>query len=77
MNSNSSNYVTKSESVGLARKYGMEYFEISCIGDSSIAPAYDHMFSSIVNSIPNPPAPSSLIGKGIILGKRLLNSNKY
>ena len=77
MNSNNSNNVSKSEAMGLARKYGMEYFEVCCIGDSSIAPAYDHMFSSIVNSIPNPPAPSNLMGKGIILGKRLLNSNKY
>ena len=49
----------------------------SSIGDTSVAPVYDYLFSTIVNSIPNPPAPLSLLGKGIVLGKRLINSSKY
>jgi len=74
---NSKNAVTKSEAISLARKYGMEYFEACALGETSIAPVYDYVFSTIVNSIPNPPNPSQLMGKGIILGKRLLNSTKF
>ncbi|EGR27478.1 hypothetical protein IMG5_195250 [Ichthyophthirius multifiliis] len=69
--------VQKSEALGLAKKYGMEYFETCSIGDSSISLVYDYLFTTVVNSIPNPPTPQSLIGKGILLGKRLLNSAKY
>jgi len=52
------------------------YF-LSALGETSVAPVYDYVFSTIVNSIPNPPTPSQLMGKGIILGKRLINSTKY
>lgn len=74
---NVKNGVGKAEANSLARKYGMEHFETCSIGDSSVASVFDFLFSTIVNSIPNPPTPSSLIGKGIILGKRLLTSQKY
>jgi hypothetical protein len=37
--------VNKSEAIGLGRKYGMEYFESCSIGDTSIAPIFDHIFS--------------------------------
>lgn len=50
---------------------------LSSIGDTSVAPVYDYLFSTIINSIPNPPAPLSLMGKGIVLGKKLINSSKY
>ena len=76
MSSNSGS-VSKSEAMSLGRKYGMEYMESCSLGDSSIAPIYDHIFSQITNSIPNPPTPSSLLGKGIVLGNRLLLSTKY
>ncbi|KRX02356.1 P-loop containing nucleoside triphosphate hydrolase [Pseudocohnilembus persalinus] len=74
---NTKGAVSKSEAQSLAQKYDMEYFETCSIGDSSISLVYDHLFTTIVNSIPNPPTPQSLIGKGILLGKRLLNSSKY
>ena len=94
---NTKGAVTKSEAIGLAKKYGMEYFEtwlfgiiyfffnfkylifllFSSIGDTSISLVYDYLFTTILNSIPNPPTPQSLVGKGILLGKRLLNSSKY
>eukprot|EP00357_Protocruzia_adherens_P037789 CAMPEP_0114985790 /NCGR_PEP_ID=MMETSP0216-20121206/8067_1 /TAXON_ID=223996 /ORGANISM="Protocruzia adherens, Strain Boccale" /LENGTH=214 /DNA_ID=CAMNT_0002348155 /DNA_START=31 /DNA_END=675 /DNA_ORIENTATION=+ len=71
------NAVNKSEPVGLARKYGMEYFETCATGESSIAQVYDHIFTSVINSIPNPPDPGDLLGKGIVLGKRLTSSVKF
>jgi len=74
---NSKTSISKSEAISLARKYGMEYFEACALGETSVAPVYDYVFSTIVNSIPNPPTPSQLMGKGIILGKRLINSTKY
>ncbi|KAL4497055.1 hypothetical protein ABPG72_002211 [Tetrahymena utriculariae] len=74
---NTKGAVSKSEAVGLAKKYGMEYFETCSIGDTSISLVYDYLFTTIVDSIPNPPTPQSLVGKGILLGKRLLNSSKY
>ncbi len=44
----------------------IKFFNIfSSIGDSSIAPVYDFVFSNIVNSIPNPPKPEALLGLGI------------
>lgn len=58
----------------------LKYFNLifkSALGETSVAPVYDYVFSTIVNSIPNPPTPSQLMGKGIILGKRLINSTKY
>lgn len=76
--STSKDAVQKTEAVSLAKKLNMEYFEACSIGgDSSITPVFDYAFSSISNSIPNPPTPQSLVGKGILLGKKLLNSTKY
>lgn len=75
--STSKDAVQKAEATSLAKKLNMEYFEACSIGDSSITPVFDYTFSSISNSIPNPPTPQSLVGKGILLGKKLLNSTKY
>jgi len=61
----------------MAKKYGMEYFETCSIGDSSITPIFDYLFTTITVSIPNPPTPQSLVGKGVLLGKKLINSPKY
>lgn len=75
--STSKNTVPKAEATSLAKKYGMEYFETCSIGDSSITPIFDYLFTTITVSIPNPPTPQSLVGKGILLGKKLINSPKY
>jgi hypothetical protein len=75
--STSKNAVTKADAISLAKKYGMEYFETCSIGDSSITPIFDYLFTTITVSIPNPPTPQSLVGKGILLGKKLINSPKY
>ncbi len=55
----------------------LNHIKTSALGETSVAPVYDYVFSTIVNSIPNPPTPSQLMGKGIILGRRLINSTKY
>ena len=75
--STTKNAVQKADAISLAKKYGMEYFETCSIGDSSITPVFDYLFTTITNSIPNPPTPQSLVGKGILLGKKLINSPKY
>jgi len=75
--STTKNTVPKAEAHSLAKKYGMEYFETCSIGDSSITPIFDYLFTIITASIPNPPTPQSLVGKGILLGKKLINSPKY
>jgi small GTP-binding protein len=69
--------VNKTEAVALARKYGMEYFEISSLQEQSLAQVFEHIFNSIVSNIPNPPDPGMLLGKGISLGKRLTNNPKF
>lgn len=75
--STTKNTVQKAEAISLAKKYGMEYFETCSIGDSSITPIFDYLFTTITVSIPNPPTPQSLVGKGVLLGKKLINSPKY
>ena len=75
--STTKNTVSKAEAQSLAKKHGMEYFETCSIGDSSITPIFDYLFTTITASIPNPPTPQSLVGKGILLGKKLINSPKY
>jgi len=40
--------VTKVEGLGLAKKYGMEYFETSSIGEASIMEVFDFVFSSLL-----------------------------
>lgn len=75
--STSKNTVSKADAIGMAKKYGMEYFETCSIGDSSITPVFDYLFTTITGTIPNPPTPQSLVGKGILLGKKLINSPKY
>eukprot|EP00345_Euplotes_harpa_P006267 CAMPEP_0168326886 /NCGR_PEP_ID=MMETSP0213-20121227/5576_1 /TAXON_ID=151035 /ORGANISM="Euplotes harpa, Strain FSP1.4" /LENGTH=220 /DNA_ID=CAMNT_0008329699 /DNA_START=1 /DNA_END=663 /DNA_ORIENTATION=+ len=71
------NPVTKVEGIGLARKYGMEYFETSSIGEASIVQVFDHLFNSLLNLIPNPPDPEALMGKNVVLGKRVSSDIKF
>lgn len=75
--STSKNTVSKADATTLAKKYGMDYFETCSIGDSSMASIFDCLFTKMVQSIPNPPTPQSLVGKGVLLGKKLINSPKY
>lgn len=42
-----------------------------------MASIFDFLFTKMVQSIPNPPTPQSLVGKGVLLGKKLINSPKY
>ena len=74
---NVTNPVTKVEGLGLARKYGMEYFETSSIGEASIVQVFDHLFNSLLNLIPNPPDPEALMGKNVVLGKRVTSDIKF
>ena len=60
--------VTKVEAIALARKYGMEYFETCSIGEASIVQVFDHLFNSLLALVPNPPDPSLLLGKNVVLG---------
>lgn len=46
---NTKGSVSKSEASGLAKKYGMEYFETYSLGgDTSVSVVFDNLFSSIV-----------------------------
>jgi len=69
--------VNKVEAMNLARKYGMEYFETSSIGEASIVQVFDHLFNSLLALIPNPPDPEQLLGKNVVLGSRVLNDIKF
>jgi hypothetical protein len=42
-----------------------------------MASIFDCLFTKMVQSIPNPPTPQSLVEKGVLLGKKLINSPKY
>ena len=77
LHAGSKNAVSKAEAQALAKKMDCEYFEVCSIGDSSVTPVFDYVFGAVFNNIPNPPTPQSLVGKGISLGKKLLNSPKY
>ena len=55
----------------------LQYFEVTSIGEGNLGNLFNYLFSSIKQEIPNPPKPELLLGKGIVLGKRLLSSNKY
>ena len=76
-NSASNNPVTKVEAIALARKYAMEYFETCSIGEASIVQVFDHLFNSLLALVPNPPDPSQLLGKNVVLGQRVLNDIKF
>ena len=65
--------VTKVEGLGLAKKYGMEYFETSSIGEASIVEVFNFLFSNLLNLVPNPPDPESAMGKNIVIGNKVLN----
>jgi len=69
--------VDKQDAINLAKKYDMEYFEICSLDSTSIANLYDYLISSIVNSIPNVPTPMNLMGKGIVIGRTLLENPRY
>lgn len=69
--------VNKGEAVELAGRYGMEYLEISAPDENSLGYLFEHVFNSIVANIPNPPDPGMLLGKGISLGKKLINNPKF
>lgn len=69
--------VSKTDAVSLAGRYGMEYFEISAMEENSLVHLFEHVFNSIVANIPNPPDPGMLLGKGISLGRRLINHPKF
>jgi len=69
--------VSKTEAMSLARKFGMEYFEISAQNDSSLNYMFEHVFNGIVANIPNPPDPGLLLGKSIALGRRLTANPKF
>jgi len=72
-----SNPVTKVEAIAMARKYGMEYFETCSIGEASIVQVFDHLFNSLLALVPNPPDPTQLLGKNVVLGQRVLNDIKF
>ena len=71
------NPVSKVEAISLARKYNMEYFETCSIGEAKIVQVFDHLFNSILALVPNPPDPSQLLGKNVVLGQRVLNDIKF
>jgi hypothetical protein len=71
------NPVSKVEAIALARKYDMEYFETCSIGDSNIVQVFDHLFNTLLALVPNPPDPSQLMGKNVVLGQRVLNDIKF
>ena len=71
------NPVSKVEAITMARKYGMEYFETCSVGEASIVQVFDHLFNSLLALIPNPPDPSQLLGKNVVLGQRVLNDIKF
>ena len=62
------NPLSKAEGIELAQKHGMEYFETSSIGDANIVQVFDHLFNPLLNLVPNPPDPSELMGKNVVLG---------
>ena len=49
----------------------------SSVGEASIVQVFDHLFNSLLALIPNPPDPESLMGKNVVLGKRVLNDIKF
>jgi len=71
------NPVTKVEALSLARQYGMEYFETSSLGEESIVNVFDHLFIQLTSLIGRTPEPQQLMGKNVVLGKKILNDVKY
>ena len=61
----------------LASKFGLQYFEVSSVSDGGLNDLFQSIFTSMKNLIPNPPKPENLLGKGVVLGKKLLSSQKY
>lgn len=74
---NTSKGIDKNEALALAKSHNIEYFEVASIGEGSVEELFNYMFSTLKNQIPNPPKPEFLLGKNIVLGKKLLSSNKY
>ena len=69
--------VTKVEALGLAKKYNMEYFETSSIGEASIVEVFNFLFTNLLQLIPNPPDPETVMGKNIVIGKIVLNDIQF
>jgi len=61
----------------IANKHNLQYFEVSSIAEGGLNELFQNLFTSMKNLIPNPPKPESLLGKGVVLGKKLLTSQKY
>jgi len=75
-NDKKTDQVTKIEALGLARKYGMEYFEVCSVGEATLMQVFDHMLSQLVALIPTPLAIEALQEKGIVLGKKVTQNSK-
>lgn len=61
----------------LANKFGLQYFEVSSVTEGGLNELFQNIFTSMKNLIPNPPKPENLLGRGVVLGKKLLTSQKY
>ena len=55
----------------------MEYYECYSTEEQGIVKVFDHIFNSLLALIPQPPNPEQLLGKNIVLGKRVLNDVKF
>jgi len=45
--------------------------------EASIVQLFYHLFNSLLALKPNPPNPSLLLGKNVVLGQRVLNDIKF
>lgn len=61
----------------IANKYGLQYFEVASVVEGGLTELFQNLFTSMKNLIPNPPKPENMLGKGVVLGKKLLTSQKY
>lgn len=61
----------------IASKYGLQYFEVASVAEGGLTELFQNLFTSMKNLIPNPPKPENMLGKGVVLGKKLLTSQKY
>lgn len=61
----------------IANKYGLQYFEVASVAEGGLNELFQNLITSMKNLIPNPPKPENLLGKGVVLGKKLLTSQKY
>jgi len=72
------NPVTKDEARKLARDFGMEFFETCSVGaQATVMNVFEYLLLQLLSLIPNPPDPERLMGKNVVLGKRLLGDVKF